>query len=199
MSETDSSQSEQWLQSWCSEHGLPNISLSLRRRLQQVIDEYGRKLVEATPDHTSPDNDEPPTGRVEKQPRPAIATRLKYVFLGARARAEETVTQRQPGLVESIVEQAIRSNRYSEDLARTLFQLMVPPEFKATARDMPRLALLVDRIFKWFGLSGRAVIPMVLGFGCDTMATMVTRTLETVRERIIATVLLALAIPCSAQ
>jgi len=63
----------------------------------------------------------------------------------------------------------------------------------------PRLALLVDRIFKKFGLTGRAVIPMVLGFGCDTMATMVTRTLESVRERIIATVLLALAIPCSAQ
>ncbi len=63
----------------------------------------------------------------------------------------------------------------------------------------PRLALLVDRIFKLFGLSGRAVIPMVLGFGCSTMATMVTRTLETVRERILATLLLALAIPCSAQ
>ena len=63
----------------------------------------------------------------------------------------------------------------------------------------PRLALLVDRVFKLFGLSGRAVIPMVLGFGCDTMATMVTRTLESVRERIIATILLALAIPCSAQ
>jgi ferrous iron transport protein B len=63
----------------------------------------------------------------------------------------------------------------------------------------PRLAMLVDRIFKRIGLNGRAVIPLVLGFGCDTMATMVTRTLETVRERIIATVLLALAIPCSAQ
>lgn len=63
----------------------------------------------------------------------------------------------------------------------------------------PRLAMLVDRVFKMIGLSGRAVIPMVLGFGCDTMATMVTRTLETTRERIIATVLLALAIPCSAQ
>ncbi|BCS53156.1 ferrous iron transport protein B [Geobacter sp. SVR] len=63
----------------------------------------------------------------------------------------------------------------------------------------PRLALLVDRIFKRFGMSGRAVIPIVLGLGCDTMATMVTRTLETVRERIIATLLLALAIPCSAQ
>jgi ferrous iron transport protein B len=63
----------------------------------------------------------------------------------------------------------------------------------------PRLAMLVDRVFKAIGLNGRAVIPMVLGFGCDTMATMVTRTLETTRERIIATVLLALAIPCSAQ
>ena len=63
----------------------------------------------------------------------------------------------------------------------------------------PRLALLVDRLFKRIGLSGRAVIPIILGFGCDTMATLVTRTLETKRERVIATLLLALAIPCSAQ
>ncbi len=63
----------------------------------------------------------------------------------------------------------------------------------------PRLAMLVDRVFKGIGLNGRAVIPLVLGFGCDTMATMVTRTLETRRERVIATLLLALAIPCSAQ
>ncbi len=64
---------------------------------------------------------------------------------------------------------------------------------------LPRLALLADRMFKRIGLSGRAVIPMVLGLGCDTMATIVTRTLETRRERVIATLLLALAIPCSAQ
>jgi len=64
---------------------------------------------------------------------------------------------------------------------------------------LPRIALLVDRVFKRLGLSGRAVIPMVLGFACDTMATMVTRTLETRRERVLATLLLALAIPCSAQ
>jgi len=64
---------------------------------------------------------------------------------------------------------------------------------------LPRLAMLLDRLFKKVGLSGRAVIPMVLGFGCDTMATMVTRTLETRRERTIATLLLAFAIPCSAQ
>lgn len=64
---------------------------------------------------------------------------------------------------------------------------------------LPRLALLLDRLFKSIGLSGRAVIPMTLGFGCDTMATVVSRTLETRRERVIATFLLALAIPCSAQ
>lgn len=63
----------------------------------------------------------------------------------------------------------------------------------------PRLAMLVDRSFKKIGLSGRAVIPIVLGFACDTMATMVTRTLETKRERVLATLLLALAVPCSAQ
>nr|MBU1328050.1 ferrous iron transporter B [Candidatus Omnitrophota bacterium] len=64
---------------------------------------------------------------------------------------------------------------------------------------LPRLAMLIDRTFKKIGLSGRAVIPMVLGFGCATMATMVTRTLPTKRERIIATMLLSLAVPCSAQ
>ncbi|MEW6087967.1 MAG: nucleoside recognition domain-containing protein [bacterium] len=64
---------------------------------------------------------------------------------------------------------------------------------------LPRLALLIDRLFKKIGLTGRAVIPIVLGLGCDTMATMVTRTLPSKRERIIATILLALAVPCSAQ
>ncbi len=64
---------------------------------------------------------------------------------------------------------------------------------------LPRLALLIDRLFKKIGLSGRAVIPIVLGLGCDTMATMVTRTLPTKRERIISTILLALAVPCAAQ
>ncbi|MGE5553429.1 MAG: ferrous iron transport protein B [Betaproteobacteria bacterium] len=74
--------------------------------------------------------------------------------------------------------------------------------FFSVAEDsgyFPRLAMLVDRAFKRIGLNGRAVIPMVLGFGCDTMATMTTRILETRRERLIATFLLALAIPCSAQ
>lgn len=64
---------------------------------------------------------------------------------------------------------------------------------------LPRMALLLDRLCKTFGLSGRAVIPLALGFGCGSMATLATRTLETARERVIATFLLALAVPCSAQ
>ncbi|MGI8905485.1 MAG: ferrous iron transport protein B [Candidatus Sumerlaeaceae bacterium] len=64
---------------------------------------------------------------------------------------------------------------------------------------LPRLALLLDRVFKKIGLNGRAVIPIILGLGCGTMATMVTRILETKRERIIATLLLGVAVPCSAQ
>jgi ferrous iron transport protein B len=48
-------------------------------------------------------------------------------------------------------------------------------------------------------LNGKAIIPLILGFGCVTMATMTTRILGTKREKIIATFLLGLAIPCSAQ
>jgi ferrous iron transport protein B len=64
---------------------------------------------------------------------------------------------------------------------------------------IPRLAIFSDRIFRSMGLNGKAVLPMVLGLGCDTMATMTTRILGTPKERLIAVLLLALGIPCSAQ
>jgi len=64
---------------------------------------------------------------------------------------------------------------------------------------LPRLASMLDRFFRKFGLNGKAVLPLILGLGCDTMATLTTRVLEKPRERFIATLLLALAIPCSAQ
>lgn len=62
-----------------------------------------------------------------------------------------------------------------------------------------RLSVLSNRAFKMLGLNGRAILPMVLGLGCVTMATLTTRILHTPRERLIVTFLLALAIPCSAQ
>ncbi len=64
---------------------------------------------------------------------------------------------------------------------------------------LPRLAVLSNRVFRLIGLNGRAVLPMVLGLGCVTMATMTTRILENKRDRILVTLLLALAVPCSAQ
>jgi len=64
---------------------------------------------------------------------------------------------------------------------------------------LPRLAIMTNRIFKSMGLSGKAVLPIVLGLGCGTMATLTARVMETRKERIIVTLLLALAVPCSAQ
>jgi ferrous iron transport protein B len=64
---------------------------------------------------------------------------------------------------------------------------------------LPRLAVMADRAFRAMGLNGKAVLPMVLGLGCDTMATLTTRVLETSKERLIVILLLALGVPCSAQ
>jgi ferrous iron transport protein B len=64
---------------------------------------------------------------------------------------------------------------------------------------LPRLAVLVDRMMNKIGLNGRAIIPLILGLGCVTMATITTRLLTSRREKIIATALLGVAIPCSAQ
>jgi len=64
---------------------------------------------------------------------------------------------------------------------------------------LPRLSILSDRLMRVMGLNGKAVLPMVLGFGCVTMAVMSTRILNSKRERLIITLLLALGIPCSAQ
>jgi ferrous iron transport protein B len=64
---------------------------------------------------------------------------------------------------------------------------------------LPRLAALTDRVLNGIGLNGRAVIPIILGFGCITMATVTTRLLGTKREKTIATSVLNFALPCSAQ
>ncbi|GBF34478.1 ferrous iron transport protein B [Desulfocucumis palustris] len=64
---------------------------------------------------------------------------------------------------------------------------------------LPRIAILVDRSVSPLGLNGLAVIPIILGFGCVTMASITTRLLHSDRERLIAIFLLALAVPCSAQ
>jgi Fe2+ transport system protein B len=64
---------------------------------------------------------------------------------------------------------------------------------------LPRLAVMANRGLRGMGLNGKAVLPMVLGLGCDTMATLTARIMETRKERVLVTLLLALGIPCSSQ
>ncbi|MCC7573827.1 MAG: ferrous iron transport protein B [Candidatus Methanofastidiosum sp.] len=63
----------------------------------------------------------------------------------------------------------------------------------------PRLAVMGNKPLKILGLNGKAILPLILGCGCVTMATITVRTLDSKKERIIATLLLALGVPCSAQ
>jgi ferrous iron transport protein B len=64
---------------------------------------------------------------------------------------------------------------------------------------LPRLATMLDRLMNKLGLNGRAIIPILLGFGCVTMATITTRLLGSEKEKTIATAILQFTIPCSAQ
>jgi ferrous iron transport protein B len=63
---------------------------------------------------------------------------------------------------------------------------------------LPRLAVLMDTLMHRLGLHGFAIIPTILGFGCNVPAIMATRILESRRERFIAATLIAIAVPCAA-
>ena len=63
---------------------------------------------------------------------------------------------------------------------------------------LPRLAVLMDTIMHRLGLHGYAIIPTLLGFGCNVPAVLATRILESKRERFIAATLISIAIPCAA-
>lgn len=64
---------------------------------------------------------------------------------------------------------------------------------------LPRLATLIDNVMHRLGMHGLAIIPMLLGFGCNVPGALATRILETKRQRFIAATLMAIAIPCMAQ
>jgi len=64
---------------------------------------------------------------------------------------------------------------------------------------LPRLGILLDGFMHKIGLHGLAIIPMILGLGCNVPAALSTRILETRRERFIAATLMAIAVPCMAQ
>jgi len=63
---------------------------------------------------------------------------------------------------------------------------------------LPRLAVLMDTIMHRLGLHGYAIIPTLLGLGCNVPAILATRILESERERFIAATLISIAVPCAA-
>jgi ferrous iron transport protein B len=63
---------------------------------------------------------------------------------------------------------------------------------------LPRLAVLMDTLMHRLGLHGYAIIPTILGFGCNVPAIISTRILESRRERFIAATLISIGIPCAA-
>ena len=63
---------------------------------------------------------------------------------------------------------------------------------------MARVAFIMDRIFRKFGLSGKSFIPILVGSGCGVPAVMATRTIEDQRDRRM-TIMLCTFIPCSAK
>ncbi|MEP7083102.1 MAG: CHAT domain-containing protein [Betaproteobacteria bacterium] len=73
-----------------------------------------------------------------------LADRLRFLYVGQRARAETVEQQRQPGLIEQLIRQQIHDAAWNENFGRMLFQLMVPHNFKDAARGLDRLVLVVD-------------------------------------------------------
>lgn len=63
---------------------------------------------------------------------------------------------------------------------------------------LPRVAFLMDALMHRIGLHGKAIVPFILGYGCNVPAVMSTRTLEEPRDRYLAAALATL-VPCAAR
>jgi ferrous iron transport protein B len=63
---------------------------------------------------------------------------------------------------------------------------------------LPRVAFLMDTLMHRIGLHGKAIVPFILGYGCNVPAVMATRTLEEPRDRYLAAALATL-VPCAAR
>lgn len=80
-------------------------------------------------------------------------------------------------------------------LVLVLYLLM---SFLEDSGYMARVAFIMDRLFRKFGLSGRSFIPLLMGFGCGVPAIMATRTLEKEKDRKITSIITAF-MPCGAK
>lgn len=78
-----------------------------------------------------------------------------------------------------------------------VFSFYLALSFLEDVGYLPRFAVLFDALFHRLGLHGYAVVPALLGLGCNVPGILATRVLESERERFIAATLISVAIPCA--
>lgn len=111
----------------------------------KLVSPIPQQVMDAVKKQMGLDKVETESEQVNQGTRPyTVAERLKYVYLSERARAEAINQQRQPGLIEALIKDAITDSRYKEEISRTLFQLMMPVDFKSTMRRTERMLLVLD-------------------------------------------------------
>jgi len=79
-----------------------------------------------------------------------------------------------------------------------VFAFYIVLAFLEDSGYLPRVAVMVDTIMHKTGLHGLAIIPMLLGFGCNVPGALAIRILETRKEKFIAATLMSIAVPCMA-
>ncbi|MBN1797630.1 MAG: ferrous iron transporter B [Spirochaetales bacterium] len=79
-----------------------------------------------------------------------------------------------------------------------VFAFYIMLSFLEDSGYLPRVAVMVDVLMHKLGLHGLAIIPMLLGFGCNVPGALATRILETRKERFISATLMSIAVPCMA-
>ena len=117
----------------------------VRQRLRDLAEEsYWPRIIVTDAERTEENPLAQPLPLSSSQEEAPIADRLRFMYIGSRARAETTVQQRQPSLIEALVRQQIDRHKWDPEFGRMLFQLMVPHDFKDAARQLDRLVLVVD-------------------------------------------------------
>ena len=118
---------------------------SVRPRLYaDMRQSYWPRLMITEAERDAPPAADLPARADDGAARTAIGEKLRFLYVGQRARAESVSLQRQPGLIETLVRQQIHSALWRPEFGRMLFQLMVPHDFKDAARQLDRVVLVVD-------------------------------------------------------
>ena len=83
------------------------------------------------------------TTRDLRVPRPH---KLRFLALSDRARAEVTVQDNQPELIAQLIQRSIRTETFNQDIAKTLFELLIPLDLKESLRSLENVVFILDEV-----------------------------------------------------